>query len=354
MNRKAVIIIALQTLLIVLLFWVIVFYGKDEYEEYMREQDEEIESPSYLSQEKGATVVTLSPETQAQSGIESIVLQPSAHQQVVTSFGSVVGIDPLIDLRTRYLSAKSEVEVVRASLANNQQDYQRLLQLNQDNRNVSDRAVASALATVKADEAKIRAAETSASNIRDSMRQLWGETLSGIAVEQPAGDTLRQLVEYKQVLVQVTLPFNVAEPAVNSRLTVSPTGDPDKLIEARLVSRAPASDTTIPGKTYFYRANAANLRAGMRVSVRMPETDKAVTGVIVPASTIIWHGGKAWVYKKQGEDRFLRTLVDTNIEVNEGWFNSGNLRPGDAIVNSGAQLLLSEEFKSQIKNENED
>jgi len=30
------------------------------------------------------------------------------------------------------------------------------------------------------------------------------------------------------------------------------------------------------------------------------------------------------------------------------------LKPGDELVTSGAQLLLSEEFKYQIKNENDD
>ncbi len=40
MNRKTAIIIALQTLIIIVLFWVLVFYGKDEYEAAMGESEE--------------------------------------------------------------------------------------------------------------------------------------------------------------------------------------------------------------------------------------------------------------------------------------------------------------------------
>ena len=39
--------------------------------------------------------------------------------------------------------------------------------------------------------------------------------------------------------------------------------------------------------------------------------------------------------------------------MESGWFNQG-LSVGEEVVVNGAQLLLSEEFKSQIKNENED
>lgn len=354
MNRKLALIIALQAFLIVFLFWILVFYGKDEYEEYMREQDEEIESPTYLSQEKGVTVVTLSEETRKNSGIESATLQPSRHQQTTTSFGSVVSIDSLIALRTKYLAAKAEADVIRTALGNNRQDYQRLLQLNQDDRNVSDRAVAAAQAAVKADEARIMAAETAASNLLDSMQQQWGETLAKIAAGKTASNMLRQLIEYKQLLLQVTLPFDSKEPAAGSSINISPTGDPGKTIQARLLSKSPLSDNTIQGKTYFYVAPANDLRIGMRVVVHKTDAGKATSGVIVPASTIVWYGGTPWVYLKQDNDRFIRTPVNTDVEVNEGWFNSGNLKPGDVIVTNGAQLLLSEEFKSQIKNENED
>jgi len=376
MNRKVAIIVALQALLIIVMFWVIIFYGKDEYEAYTREQDEEIASPERVSSELGATVITISAEAQAQSDISTTELKTGSHQETLSAFGSVISIDPLIEMRTRYLTAVADANVARASLANSQQEYQRLLQLNQDNRNVSDRVVLASQALYKTDQAKLQAAQVQADNVRDNMRQLWGETLA-MQATQSNSSALQNLLQYREVLVQVTLPFDAAAPRTGDTVWVSPTGSQGKAIRAVYVSPSPQTDATLQGKTYYYRAPADNLRAGMRTSVSSsvsspvspsisdPVGNTANTastkdsahqqGVIVPASAVVWYGGKAWIYRKQGQDKFTRLPIPTNQQHTDGWFSdSGLLKPGDEVVTSGAQLLLSEEFKYQIKNENED
>jgi len=69
---------------------------------------------------------------------------------------------------------------------------------------------------------------------------------------------------------------------------------------------------------------------------------------------VVWFANKAWAYRKLGADKFVRTQINTDIEAGNGWFNPTGIKAGDEVVTSGAQLLLSEEFKYQIKNENED
>lgn len=354
MNRKIAIIIALQAALIILLFWMLVFYGKDEYEAYSGEAEETIETPSLVSTDDGTTTVTLSLQTQAQSDIRTSPLQAGEHRNTLAALGSVIGIEPLVELRTRYLNAKAEANVVRASLLSSRQEYERLLKLNQDNKNISDRAVSAAEASLKTDQVRLAAAETSADSIRDSMRQQWGATLAKLATEQPASPALEQLLQYQQVLLQITLPFGSAAPQPGDTLTVAPAGAPDKTMTAHFVSASPQTDAVISGKTYFYRAPATNLRTGMRIRANMNQPGKHDDGVVVPNSAIVWYGGKAWVYRKQGPNRFLRQAVNTDTAVSGGWFNSGGLKAGDELVTSGAQLLLSEEFKYQIKNENDD
>jgi len=368
MNRKVAIIVALQAFLIIVMFWVIIFYGKDEYEAYTRDQDEEIASPERVSSELGATVITISAEAQAQSDIKTTELKTGSHQETLSAFGSVISIDPLIEMRTRYLTAVADANVARASLANSRQEYQRLLQLNQDNRNVSDRVVLASEALYKTDQAKLQAAQVQAGNVRDNMRQLWGETLA-MQATQSNSSALQNLLQYKEVLVQVTLPFNAAAPRTGDTVWVSPTGSQGKAIRAVYVSPSPQTDATLQGKTFYYRAPADNLRAGMRTSVSSSVSDSVASiantastkntvqqqGVIVPATAVVWYGGKAWVYRKQGQDKFTRLPIPTGQQNTDGWFSdSGLLKPGDEVVTSGAQLLLSEEFKYQIKNENED
>jgi hypothetical protein len=353
MNRKLAAIITLQTLIIIFLFWMLVIYGKDEYETYVHRGDAEIESKSHVATVNGAAVVTLSVVSQQQSGIISSPLSASSHQTTLSTYGTVLGIDPLIELRTRYLAARADANVIRASISNSQQEYQRLLLLNRDNRNVSDRAVAAAEAALKSDEARVVAAETTANSLRDSMRQQWGETLAAWATGAGNG-SLQGLMQYREVLILVTLPFDAPSPGKGSNLLVEPTGTGGKPVNASFIAPAPQTDPTIQGKTFYYRASAENLRVGMRVSVHLAAHDKAAQGVIVPSSAVIWYADKAWVYKKQGEESFIRSQINADSEAGDGWFAAGSLKAGDEVVTSGAQLLLSEEFKDQIKNENGD
>jgi hypothetical protein len=354
MNRKAAVIIGLQTLIIVILFWVLVFFGRDEYEAATDKQDDNIASTSHVGTENGAATVTLSPQSQQQSGITTTMLTGASHRAAVSSFGTVMPIDSLVELRTRYLAARAEADIARAAIANSRQEYQRLAQLNRDNRNVSDRAVAAAEAAWRSDEARLKAADTAASSLRDSIRQQWGDTLTGWATQTAAGESLQRLLLQHELLVQVALPFDAAAPAADTPLLVAPIGAQGRTVAATFVSASPQTDATLQGKTYFYRAPVANLRAGMRVTAQLAAQGKSATGVIVPQAAVVWYANSAWVYRKIAADKFVRQRISTDTEAGDGWFNSAGVKAGDEVITSGAQLLLSEEFKYQIKNENDD
>ncbi len=363
MNRKIAIIVALQAFIIVVLFWLLVFYGKDEYEAATSDHDDEIESVSHVVTGKdagdGAATINLSPASQEQSGLATTTLQSAAYQAQASYLGTVIGIEPLVELRTRYLSAKADASLARASLNNSQQEYQRLLQLNGDNKNVSDRAVAIAEAALKSDQARVGAADAAANNVRDNIRQQWGITLADWATGPSAQKPFQHLLQYRDVLLQITLPFDASAPDQRAPLLVEPMGGRGQVSKATFISASPQTDGTIQGKTYYYRAPADLLRTGMRITARFASGDKNTAGVIVPDTAVIWYANQAWVYQKEGAEKFVRRQVNTDIEVDSksgiGWFNtSSGLKPGDKVVSTGAQLLLSEEFKYQITNENDD
>jgi hypothetical protein len=354
MNRKLAIIIGLQAFLIIVLFWVLVFYGKDEYEALSQDTEETIETPNRVSNKAGITIITVGAATQAQSGIQTTALKSSAHQASLSSYGNVISIDNLTELRSRYFAAKADAEVLRTTIAHNKIEYNRQYELNLDDKNVSDKVVATALATIKADEAKMSAAESNARNIADSIRQLWGETLAQQAISQSTNTLLQNLINAKEVLIQTTLPFESAEPRENSSITIAPIAAPSQSVKAYYLSRAPISNATLQGKTYFYHAVTSDLRAGIQVKTLSSLSKESVSGVIIPNSAVVWYGGKPWVYQKLKADQFSRLPINTETELENGWFYHGILKANDQIVTSGAQLLLSEEFKSQITNENED
>jgi hypothetical protein len=353
-NRKLGIIVGIQAFLIVMLFWVLVFYSKDEYEASSQTVEEEIETPSRVSSKAGMTIINVNAATQQQSGIKTSQLKKATHQAAVSTYGNVISIDSLIDLRTRYLAAKAESAVLRTTLNQFNLEYNRLYALNQDNKNVSDKVVATALANLKQNEAKVYAAETTAKNIVESMLQAWGEKLTKLAMNKDASGLLQSLIAYNAVLIQITLPFDSTEPLANSTITVAPTAATARTIKAQYISRAPQSNTIMQGKTYFYLATTSELRAGMQVKVAGLQAKGQAKGVIIPNTAVIWYGGKPWVYRQTDEAHFSRLPIVTNVEVGDSWFYNGDLQPNDTVVTSGAQLLLSEEFKYQITNENED
>jgi hypothetical protein len=92
----------------------------------------------------------------------------------------------------------------------------------------------------------------------------------------------------------------------------------------------------------------------MRVVARISMAGAPIGGVLVPSAAVVWHAGKAWAYVKNADDSFARFEVSTADELDGGWFNASGFDAGDEVVVSGAQLLLSEELKYQIRNENED
>ena len=58
MSRKLSLIIGVQALLIIALFWVLIFYGKDEYEAYQNSHEDVIATPNHISKKDGMNIVS--------------------------------------------------------------------------------------------------------------------------------------------------------------------------------------------------------------------------------------------------------------------------------------------------------
>ncbi len=358
-NKKLPIVIGLQALLIVVLFWMLVFYGQDEYEAFQTERAEEIESPSRVTENNGINMVTLPLATQQNSGIGTAKIASTTYQGEIKSFGNVISIDSLIQAKAQYLSLQSSIQLARAGSAQKTQQYQRLKTLNADDKNVSDLAVQESLIGVNTDNASITSAELQLKNLQTSLQLQWGKELAKIAFSDSLPTHLANLLNKNSVLVQVNLPLNTLAPPKNSTVTITPLSDSSQPIKAIYVSAATTSDTNGLGNTFFYSAPASLLRIGMRVNVELEAAaSDATNGVIIPSNAVVWYAGKSWAYFKIKEDnhaisQFIRKPVATDTEIDAGWFNQG-IEAGTEVVISGAQLLLSEEFKYLIKNENED
>ena len=366
MNKKLSFIIVIQAILIIGLFWVLIFYGKDEFEAYQTSQDEDIASPSRVTENAGINIVSLSPATQQNSGIKTAKVSVASYQGNIKSFGNVVAIDSLIEAKTQVLNLKTSAKLAHAAGGQNIQQYQRLKSLNDDDKNVSDRAVQEALAAVNADKANITSSESQLKNLQNGTKLQWGAALAKLAFDDKLPPHLVKLLSRENVLIQVSLPLSSATPSAGSAITVTPLNDAKVRITAVYVSPASSSDASGVGKTFYYSAPAEELRIGMRVNVEIGHSGSAAAnGIIIPNNAVVWYAGAPWAYFKQSSDQikssdpektneqFVRKPISADTEVDAGWFNT-NISADSVVVVSGAQLLLSEEFKYLIKNENED
>jgi hypothetical protein len=354
MSKKIIYIMLVQMLLIIGLFWVLIFYAKDEYETYQSSQEEEIEAVNRVTESAGVNVVSLPLATQQNSGIQiAKVLAASSNAAALKSYGNVVALDSLFEAKAKLISLKSELSLARSASGYNIQQYQRLKSLNADDKNVSDQVVQEALAAINADKAKASAGELQLTNLQNSVKLQWGENLAKLLSDANLPPHLAHLLNRQNVLLQLSLPLDAPKPRANSSITVTPLNDANTRITAVYVSPATQSDLTGIGKTFYYSAPADLLRIGARVNVLLAQSQDSTQGVVIPSNAVVWYGGKSWAYFKQGTEQFVRKPIAADTELAGGWFNQ-NFSANDEVVVSGAQLLLSEEFKYLIKNENED
>jgi hypothetical protein len=356
MTKKTFWIVFLQTLIIIVLFWMLVFYGRDEYETFQSEQEEEesIEGPQRVFEKDGINLVKLSLATQNNSGIQTQALRSTAYEGKTKALGTVVSIQPLLDASTQYQQLKSQLNVTNTAIQHHQQQYQRYAMLNADDKNVSDKVVQEAQALVKSDQAQITALTAQMQAAKSAMTAQWGHTLTNMMLQPNAHPVAKALLNQQKVLVQVSLPLSYAEPKGNTSIELSPINLHNTLIKGQYLGVSTQSDISNTGKTYFFSAPAQLLRIGMRLNAIPTENEQSSQlGVLVPNTAIVWHAGMPWVYVKQGKDTFLRKPIALDTELDDGWFEK-TLSTSDTVVTRGAQLLLSEEFKFLIKNENDD
>jgi len=92
----------------------------------------------------------------------------------------------------------------------------------------------------------------------------------------------------------------------------------------------------------------------MHLDIWVPQSGPGVAGVEVPYSAVVWYAGKPWIYVEQAPGRFVRRAVGRHTENGSDWFVRAGLRSGERIVVTGGQMLLSEEFRWQIPEEDND
>lgn len=259
-----------------------------------------------------------------------------------------------LSLQAQLASARAELNAATEAQKAAQAALNRATALNADNKNVSDRVVEEATARVAAEKVRGDGARAliqtleNPSEVRSIRLERGGEVLEvlvqpGESVEQ--GAPLLRLGQPEHLLARIEIPVGERVPG-NGDIRIVPAGhEAQPAIAGTRVALGAAS---AQGVALLYRLahGAPDLRPGIAVTAHLPQAGGAGKSLVIPRTAVVQQEGRAWVYVQISEERFDRRPVPLDRPAGNGYVVTRGFADGDKIVVTGAQTLLSEEFKS--------
>jgi hypothetical protein len=308
------------------------------------ESEAPVQAPSRVASKNGETILTFDATAQRANGILTATLRRDKRSVEVQATGVVLQLQPILDLKASYNTTSTDLVKARATARASLAEYDRLRDLNQNGKNASDKAVETARAVSESDAALVQNAEQSIAVLRNSTRLHWGPVVANW-LEQ-GSPQLEALLAQRMFLLQVTIAGDGSSAAPKQAMVKYPDGSHSS---AHLISPLPQLDPRLQAPSLLYMVAAhPGLIPGINLPVFLP-SGPTRDGVVVPSSAIVWWQGKAWCYAEESPGKFTRREVVTSNPVSSGWFVTEGIIADSHVVTSGAQTLLSEEFRSQIQ-----
>jgi len=271
-----------------------------------------------------------------------------------------------IDLESRLATTRAEVSAAMAATSAARASFERNKELNAYGKIVADRIVEESEARLKESEARLTAAKDQARLVAESLKASSGPTGSiplrlarggevldviaqpGEAVE--SGQPILKVGRFDRLLAKVEVPAGERIDRGLSTARVVVLGHEDHPLHGTPIARA-ASDPKTLGQALLFHVPTEGLalRPGQPLTAYLPTSGTSLRGVIVPRSAIVRFAGRTWAYAELGGDRFSRREVTPDRPTADGWFVALGWSPGDRVVTLGAEALLSEELKSEIR-----
>jgi hypothetical protein len=345
-NWKFLLSAALATMLAVILARIVAPERRASANQDKGDEQEAIKAPPRVSVQNGQTIVTLNASTQSRVGIVVAPLRGVTSREQLTAPAIVLSAQELITARANYVRTADNLEKARTKIQVDHEEYARLNSLYQDQKNASQKELQAAQGALRLDQVDAQAAQQDLALQIAAMRQSWGDAVTNWVVHNKSA--LDRVLNQTDFLVQVTLPADSGS-AFPQTITLDVAGLGHA--EAKLVSAFPHVDPRIQGIGLLYiTPNHLGFAPGLNLIARLP-VGPLTRGVLIPNSAIVWWQGNAWVYVETAPGHFVRQLVPTGQPLVNGVFVSTSFSSHEQIVIQGAQLLLSEEFRSQIQAE---
>ena len=201
------------------------------------DDDDDDKKPSAKNQQQNN--ITLTDKAQKTSGLQTIKLEVSTFQVESVAYGKVLPIQPLFELRQRYLTALTEQNSAKAKFLQAKQQIERQNALYQEGV-TAKRSVEEQQALLQVKKSTLEATQHQDTAIKNQALLTWGKTLTEWMLGN--NNKLDDLLSGETQLLQITLP---SHKALNSKtLYVANSGDRAKAVPAKLISIAPQTDST--------------------------------------------------------------------------------------------------------------
>jgi biotin carboxyl carrier protein len=162
------------------------------------------------------------------------------------------------------------------------------------------------------------------------------------------GQLLLTLTDYARPVARFAW-HGAAMPPRRIELEVSAAATGSRRVSAELIGPAPEADplTRLPAFLYRARKQWAGARPGLAVTAVVPAGPPS-PGLLVPDRAVVQWEGLVWAYVQREPGRFLRRRVPTDRPAPGGFVVGATWAARDSVVVSGAEQLLSEEFRARV------
>ncbi|MDD2762148.1 MAG: hypothetical protein PHH11_17870 [Methylomonas sp.] len=310
--------------------------------------DDKLASPDKLPPSDAASKT----ESHANAGIETQPMKPASRQPEFSAFGSVLSLEPLLDLRQQYLTAQAQQDSAAAKYQEADFNLNRTRNLHQHDI-VSTRRLQEQQAQWRNDKANLATSGFQQQTLLAASRLQWGDTLTNWFTRN-SDKQAEQLLSQRAQLLEIILPAHVSLGENVRHIAVNEHGNRSQAVTATLISPAPRVDPVTQGKRYFFSVEGGNLPFGAHIHAWIPTDAAQNAGVIIPENAVVWHLGQALVFIKTGDGDYKKRLLPEQIQIEGGYFAATGFVAGEEIVTTGAQTLLSQELKKQIPDEDDD
>ncbi|MBE0468979.1 MAG: hypothetical protein IBX55_05625 [Methyloprofundus sp.] len=286
------------------------------------------------------------------SGITTIKLHNTFFNPKIETFASLVDLVPLLQARANYFKASAEQQTALLQLEQAQRNMLLAQNLQHENA-LSTRKLREQKNLLDIAKVNVQTTQYQSATLRLQSEAQWGKTVSHWFLSDQDPHFLN-LSQGQQQLYLLYLPTQLATPPTTVTLQNANQNESEQ--SAQLISYAPISGISQQaGTPYFYLTDSAFDGHHRRVKAQIPTQETPLSGVIIPASALVWHLGQAFVYTQIDDQHFKRMQIDQKKLINSGnYFIQQALQQDDILVINGVQMLLSEEFRGQIPANDDD